>query len=66
MTIDTLRCDISALSIELGVDGQPGHNLLVDRVLMHYCDNVRGDERNWGCFGARSKRPVLALFLQPH
>ncbi len=65
MTIDTLRCDISASSIELGVDGQSGHNLVVDRVPMHDCDNVPGDEGNYGRFRVRSKCPVLALFLQP-
>jgi hypothetical protein len=56
---------MSAFSIELGVDGQAGHNLLVDRVLMRDCDDVRGNEENRGCFRALSKSLVLALFLQP-
>jgi hypothetical protein len=64
-TIDILRCDMSASSIALGVNGQPSHGLLVNRVLMHDCDSVRGDKENWGYFRARSKWPVWALFLQP-
>ena len=56
---------MSASSIESNVNGQPDHNRLVNHVLMHGCDTVRGDKANRGCFRARSKRPVLALFLQP-
>lgn len=56
---------MSASSIELNVDGQSDHNLLVDRILMHDWDNVRGDEENWGCFHSGSRWPDLALFLQP-
>ena len=56
---------MSASSIELNVDGQPDHNHLVDRILMHDCDNVLGDEGNWACFHSGSRWPDLALFLQP-
>lgn len=56
---------MSASSIESNVNGQPDHNLLVNRVLMHACDTVHGDKRNRGYFRARSKQPVLALFLHP-
>ena len=53
---------MSASSIELGVNGQPGHDFLVNRVLMHDCDNVRVDKENLGHFSRAFKMARLGTF----
>ena len=63
--IDTLRCDMGTCSIDLGVDGQMGRDLLGDRVDRPASQIDRGDQRYRGHFLERSKRPVSVLFLQP-
>jgi len=55
---------MSTSSIELSIDGQPGHNLLADRTLMPGGGNVRSDQRNWERFRGRSKWAVWVLFLR--